>query len=101
VVLCLDVDAADYAPRLIDDATDAPEVARVVEGHAASVLLLLDLRQLALLLQLREYLGVVEDLEIAATVVAVLLAQGVEAVRAGGDDSLDSELLEGLDVGLG
>ena len=48
MILGLHVDAADDAPRLFHDAADASEVARVVEGHAAVVLL--DLRQLALLL---------------------------------------------------
>ncbi len=42
-----------------------------------------------------------EDLELVAAIVAVLLSKSVEAVRAGSHYSLDSELLEGHHVGLG
>ena len=52
MILGLHVDAADDVPGLVDYPSNAPEVARVVEGHATVVLL--DLRQLALLLQFGE-----------------------------------------------
>ena len=54
-------------------------------------------RQLALAHEAVEQLGVVDDLELDAEVL-VLVLQRVEAVGAGRDDLLDLVLLEGLDV---
>ena len=59
-----------------------------------------DRRQLALAHQPVQQLGVVDDLELDAEVL-VLVLQRVEAVRAGRDDLLDLVLLERLDVLLG
>ena len=56
-----------------------------------------DRRQLLLLHQPVEQLGVVHDLELDAEL-GVLVLQRVEAVGAGGDDLLDLRLLEHLGV---
>ena len=37
--LSLDIDSSDNLSRLVDDASDATQVARVMEGDAAAVLL--------------------------------------------------------------
>ena len=74
-----------------------PEVARVVVGHLARVGGAGD--ELALLHEVLEQLRVVDDLVVAAEG-GVLVLDGVEAVRAAGDDLLGADLVEGADVEL-
>ena len=89
--------------RSLVDLVVPAEVARVVVGDRPSVRAVpgalrgADRGQLLLAHEPVEQLGVVHDLELDAEL-AVLVLQGVEAVRAGGDDLLDLVLLEGLDV---
>nr|BFE66848.1 hypothetical protein GCM10020092_001490 [Actinoplanes digitatis] len=64
-------------------------------GHAAVDRL--DRGQLALGDQVGQQLGVVHDLDLQAELL-VLVAEGVEAVRAGRHDPLDVRFLEGLHV---
>ena len=92
VALCLHVDAADGVSRGIKFPTDATEVAGVVERDRAVVF---GLRQFPFGLQVTDELRMVHDFNVSAAVVLVLLAQGVEAVRAGGDDFLHADFLKG------
>ena len=89
--------AGDVAGRVVD-AVVAAKVAGVVVGEGR-----LDGAQgadAALGDELADELGGVHDLELAAKL-GVLVAEGVEAVGAGGDDSADVVALQGLDVLLG
>ena len=70
-----------------------------MECDAATILL--GLREFALILELGEYLGMVVHLESVSAVVCILLAEGVEAMRTGCDDSFHAEFLEGHHVRLG
>ena len=83
--------------RRIQNAVMAPQVARIVIGHrpnGGQIWL-----ELAGCDQFGDQLGVMHHGEVAA-VLRILLAQGVQAVRAGRNDALGLELIEGFDVGL-
>ena len=98
VAFGFNINAADGVAGRIQFAADASEVARVVEGHRAVVL---GLREFTFGLQVADELGVVHDFDVFAAVVLVLLSKRVEAMRAGGDDLLDADFLEGREVGFG
>ena len=105
VVHLHDLDAGDGAQRLarlLDDAVVAGQVAGVVVGDLALRQAVVREDEPARGEQLREELAVVLDGELAAHLL-VLVADGVEAVRAGRDDRLlgDLVLVERLDVGAG
>ena len=91
-------DLEQLARRRVDVVVTAEE-ARIVVGDRAlgSPGTLLDRCQLALAHEPVEQLRVVDDLELDAEVL-VLVLQRVEAVGAGRDDLLDLVLLERLDV---
>ena len=95
-------DVTQYVARRIVDVIVAAQVARVVEHHATldRVLGL----ELPLANQAEQEVGVVDDF-VLPTEVPVLIGEGVEAVRASGDDLLDAALLlvavEHFDVLLG
>src|SRR5947209_1496099 len=83
------------AARRVVDAVLPPEVTGVVKGY---LLINVGARpESALFDQTREVLAVVIDLE-AAAVVRVLVLEGVEAVRAGGDDFPDAVPVQVPDV---
>ncbi len=81
-------DVEEVARRVVD-AVVAAEVAGVVVGDGVVGG---GAGELALSDELLEILGVVDDLEVAAELL-VLLADGVHAVGAGGDDELGSTSL--------
>src|ERR1700722_4009713 len=96
-------DGVDDLPGRRVDLVVAAEEARVVVGDL--LVDRVDRGELAVLDQLGQQLGVVDDLVVAPQL-GVLAADGVEAVRAGRDDLLpgpgaDPGLVEGLDVLLG
>ena len=80
---------------LVEDPVVATQIARVVIGDRS--LVPAPRGELAGGDQVVEQLAVVDDLE-GASEGRVLVGQGVEAVRAGGDDLLDPRPLERLDV---
>ena len=96
---------ADQLPRCLIDLIVPAQVARVVVGDGARGVAVRSLHRHQLLVahQPVEQLGVVQH-GVAAADLRVLPAQGVEAVRAGGDDfavhPLDAleQVVEGLDV---
>ncbi len=89
-------DGLGHLARRVEDAVVAAEIAGVVKGHGG--LERLGRPDPAAGDQLLDDLGVVDHLE-GAPELRVLVADGVEAVRAMGDDLLEAVLLHGLDVG--
>ena len=88
---------AEHGAGLVDDAVVPAEIAGVVVGDLARVPGAG--RELARLHQVLEQLGVVDHFVVAAEC-RVLVLDGVEAVRAAGDDLLGADLVERGDVEL-
>ena len=77
---------------------DSTEITWIVERHRS-----IHIRNgdSPLLLQGVDDLGMMDHFEVLPAIVAVFLTQSMEAMRAGGDDSLHTQFLEGREVRLG